>query len=407
MSAPVAIANAVADALGVDDVELPLTPPRVWEQLCGEAGAVRVPARRRPSTRRSTLLAEHGDEAKVLAGGQSLVPLLNMRFARPGARSSTSTAFPASTGSPRRTGIVRVGALVRQARWSARRSLRERCPLLAECAPVRRPLRDAEPRHRRRLDRPRGRRAELPLALVALGGSAVVESQRGPRRSPPTSFFVTHFTSALEPDELARRDGLARPRGPARASPSRSSRCAAATTRSAWRRARCASRAAASREARIAVGAVVDRPTLVDVALAGRAVDADARARGRAAAPLGVEPSGQPARLRRVPDAPRPACWSSARSLRAWERRGVIRDRASPSTAAATARRSSRACSLSDFLRHTLGLTGTHVGCEHGVCGACTVLLDGVAVRSCLLLAVAGRRRRARDRRGARAATAS
>jgi aerobic-type carbon monoxide dehydrogenase small subunit (CoxS/CutS family) len=43
---------------------------------------------------------------------------------------------------------------------------------------------------------------------------------------------------------------------------------------------------------------------------------------------------------------------------------------------------------LSDFLRHELGLTGTHVGCEHGVCGACTVLLDGDAVRSCLMLAV-------------------
>jgi carbon-monoxide dehydrogenase small subunit/2-furoyl-CoA dehydrogenase 2Fe-2S iron sulfur subunit len=43
---------------------------------------------------------------------------------------------------------------------------------------------------------------------------------------------------------------------------------------------------------------------------------------------------------------------------------------------------------LSDFLRHALGLTGTHVGCEHGVCGACTVRLDGSAVRSCLLLAV-------------------
>jgi aerobic carbon-monoxide dehydrogenase small subunit len=43
---------------------------------------------------------------------------------------------------------------------------------------------------------------------------------------------------------------------------------------------------------------------------------------------------------------------------------------------------------LADFLRHTLGLTGTHVGCEHGVCGACTVLLDGDSVRSCLLLAV-------------------
>jgi carbon-monoxide dehydrogenase small subunit len=43
---------------------------------------------------------------------------------------------------------------------------------------------------------------------------------------------------------------------------------------------------------------------------------------------------------------------------------------------------------LSDFLRHDLGLTGTHVGCEHGVCGSCTVLMDGDPVRACLLLAV-------------------
>ncbi len=44
--------------------------------------------------------------------------------------------------------------------------------------------------------------------------------------------------------------------------------------------------------------------------------------------------------------------------------------------------------SLADFLREDLRLTGTHLGCEHGVCGACTVLLDGAAVRSCLMLAV-------------------
>jgi aerobic-type carbon monoxide dehydrogenase small subunit (CoxS/CutS family) len=43
---------------------------------------------------------------------------------------------------------------------------------------------------------------------------------------------------------------------------------------------------------------------------------------------------------------------------------------------------------LADFLRHTLGLTGTHVGCEHGVCGACTVLVEGDSARSCLMLAV-------------------
>lgn len=43
---------------------------------------------------------------------------------------------------------------------------------------------------------------------------------------------------------------------------------------------------------------------------------------------------------------------------------------------------------LSDFLRHEVGLTGTHVGCEHGVCGACTILMNGAALRSCLLFAI-------------------
>jgi aerobic-type carbon monoxide dehydrogenase small subunit (CoxS/CutS family) len=43
---------------------------------------------------------------------------------------------------------------------------------------------------------------------------------------------------------------------------------------------------------------------------------------------------------------------------------------------------------LADFIRHELGLTGTHVGCEHGVCGACTILVDGVPMRACLMFAV-------------------
>ncbi len=57
---------------------------------------------------------------------------------------------------------------------------------------------------------------------------------------------------------------------------------------------------------------------------------------------------------------------------------------------------------LADFLREDLGLTGTHLGCEHGVCGACTVLLDGEPVRSCLMLAVQARGRVDHHDRGAR-----
>jgi aerobic-type carbon monoxide dehydrogenase small subunit (CoxS/CutS family) len=55
---------------------------------------------------------------------------------------------------------------------------------------------------------------------------------------------------------------------------------------------------------------------------------------------------------------------------------------------------------LSDFIRHTAGLTGTKVGCEQGVCGACTVQLDGEAVRSCLMLAVQARGRALRTVEG-------
>ena len=59
---------------------------------------------------------------------------------------------------------------------------------------------------------------------------------------------------------------------------------------------------------------------------------------------------------------------------------------------------------LSDFIRGDLGLTGTHVGCEHGVCGACTVLLDGEPARSCIMFAVQADGHAGADRRGARLA---
>ncbi len=59
---------------------------------------------------------------------------------------------------------------------------------------------------------------------------------------------------------------------------------------------------------------------------------------------------------------------------------------------------------LADFLRQELGLTGTHIGCEHGVCGACTVLVDGVTARACLMLAVQAEGRRVETIEGVAAA---
>jgi CO/xanthine dehydrogenase FAD-binding subunit len=141
------------------------------------------------------LLAEHGDDAKVLAGGQSLVPLLNMRLARPEVLVDINQVVGLENMS-RRDGAARCGALVRQAAFHDQSPLVDRC-----CAFI-----------GHHATRNRGTvcgsiahadaRAELPLALLVSGGSVVAESVRGRREIPAGEFFVTHFTSALEPDEL-------------------------------------------------------------------------------------------------------------------------------------------------------------------------------------------------------------
>src|ERR1700689_4552115 len=94
---------------------------------------------------------------------------------------------------------------------------------------------------------------------------------------------------------------------------------------------------------------------------------------------------------RRIINATLPACWRSERSR--WRCTGPAmasdrHDIALSVNGAAYRHSADSRMLLSDFLRHELRLAGTHVGCEHGVCGACTILLDGVAIRSCLMLSV-------------------
>lgn len=138
-----------------------------------------------------SLLREHED-AKVLAGGQSLVPMLNMRLARPSLLVDVNRLPLADVA--RENGSWRVGATVRQ----ADPRLAE-IPLLAEALPF---VGHFVTRNRGTVGGSIAHAdaaAELPLVLIALGGSVVTSADR---TIPADEFFVTHFTTVLEPGEL-------------------------------------------------------------------------------------------------------------------------------------------------------------------------------------------------------------
>jgi CO/xanthine dehydrogenase FAD-binding subunit len=141
-------------------------------------------------------LAEGGDDAKPIAGGQSLVPALNMRLVRPSVLVDIGRAGLHGIAA---NGSLRIGATTRQA-------------ALANDDRVHPLVREALPFVGHVVTRNRGTvggsiahadgAAELPLCLVALGGTVAVEGSGGRREIPANEFFVTHFTTTLEPGEL-------------------------------------------------------------------------------------------------------------------------------------------------------------------------------------------------------------
>jgi CO/xanthine dehydrogenase FAD-binding subunit len=217
------------------------------------------------------------EDAKPLAGGQSLVPMLNMRLVRP-TRLVDLNRIAGLDRIAGENGSVRIGALVRQ---------RE----LEDCAiPL---VREALPHVGHFVTRNRGTvggslahadaAAELPLCLTVLGGSVVARSAGGEREVAAEDFFVTHFTTALAPDELVVDTVWPARRGWGFAFEELSQRhgdfglgMAAAALRVEDGRVA---------EARVGIGSVVDRPTLVETSLAGEAVTVElARETGRRAA---------------------------------------------------------------------------------------------------------------------------
>jgi len=146
------------------------------------------------------LLAEHGEDAKVLAGGQSLVPLLNFRLARPD-RLIDVNGVSELDYLRLEHGTLRIGALVRHARLESSEEARA-VPLLQQAV---RFVGHVQIRNRGTVGGSVAHAdpaAELPAALTALGARFRARSARGERVLAADELFVTHLTTSLEPDEI-------------------------------------------------------------------------------------------------------------------------------------------------------------------------------------------------------------
>src|SRR5438067_3440046 len=146
------------------------------------------------------LLAEHGDEAKVLAGGQSLIPLLSLRLARPAHLIDINGAT--DLAGVEANGALELGAMVRHRVAERSEQVANRNPLLAAAM---RFIGHAAIRNRGTIGGSIAHAdpaAELPAVLLALDGEAVVESRRGTRIIPAAQLFQGFLTTAVEPDEL-------------------------------------------------------------------------------------------------------------------------------------------------------------------------------------------------------------
>ena len=147
------------------------------------------------------ILARHGDEAKVLAGGQSLVPLLNFRLVRPGYLVDLNDVGGLS-GIRLDDGHLAIGAMTRQRAVETSPLVRERCPLLAEAMPQ---IGHVQIRNRGTIGGSLAHAdpaSELPAVVAALDGELVLQSARGQRVLKPEQFFVGYLTTATAPDEL-------------------------------------------------------------------------------------------------------------------------------------------------------------------------------------------------------------
>ena len=356
-----------------------------------------------------TVLAEAGDDARILAGGLSLVPMMNFRVATPGVVIDIGAVSEIrkieDDGSQ-----IEVGAGVAQAALEGWPDLARRLPLLAEVFPhvghyptrargtVGGSIAHADPG------------AELPLALAVLGGSVRLRSAGGERVVPARSFFEGPLETACRDGEL-----VAATRWPTAAPGVRSAFDEVSLRHGDFAIASCAVVLDDDRMT-IGFGGVADVPIVRDWPRLDRFALDDALAELAAALEI-VDDGNGGAEYRRglvrtlgrrtveraaarapapgagggeAPPPPLPGAGEMGRLPPARPRLDAGESHLVEFVlnAERCAGEAPPRLLLSDFLRHRFGRCGVHVGCEHGVCGACTVRVDGAPARACLLFAV-------------------
>ena len=378
-------------------------------------------ARARSTAHAVELLAEHPGSRPV-AGGQSLGPMLNLRLARPARlvdirrcpdlrryeESSAAVVYGAGiTHAEIEDGAVpdpSPGWLRHAARNVAYRAIRNRGTIGGSLA-------HADPA------------ADWPVVLAALGAEVWIDGPDGPRAEPLPSFLRGPFATTLAPGELVTAVRVPRPTESARFGYSK----LAAKSGEFAQALAVVFEDPERGTLRAAIGAIERAPLVVELesSLSGAIPEASAVLADHLPAPTGgplhaaaLARAARSVRKRESaggrPDSPRPVPAAAGAGTGSGtdggedsgtadlERRGSP-GRESEPTAADALRPKVRLTvngrpveaeveprtHLADFLRERLHLTGTHLGCEHGVCGACTVLIDGSPARSCIAFAAA------------------
>ena len=372
-------------------------------------------------------LAELGYSGKILAGGQSLVPAMNFRLSQPAALVDLNNIPELFYIRAAPDGGVLIGAMTRTSTVEHDPLIAQRAPLLAESVPH---IAWAQIRNRGTFGGnvahadPAG---HLPAITVTLNARYHVRGKRSDRWLSGDEFFVGAFTTALEPDEMLVEVALP-PMSPRSGwSYKQASRQAGAEAMVGVAAVVALDEGGRCKHARISYISVDEVPPLAHAAagiLKGQTPTPQViEAAAEAAAQSDIDPGEDihaTAAYRRflVQNLTRRALTEAFERARTGysvmgirdsvsgigdsrantpylipnTRQSPIPNPQSPIAVNVNGTRYERTVEprmlLSDFIRHELGLTGTHIGCEHGVCGTCTVLLDGQSVRSCLTFAV-------------------